>query len=388
MKIFYYLPSLYTSGGLERIIMLKANYFADHLGHDITILTSEQKGRLPYYKLSGKVKLIDLGIVIDTRYKRFSFRKLTSYPFKYYRFKKRFSAVLYQYRPDIVISTLRRELNFICSVGDGSIKIGEFHVTRYAYHAGSVHENNYLLKVIKKYWGNHFVAKLKKLARLVLLTEEEVLNWPELSNTVVIPNPLSLFPEKVSACENKQVIAVGRHSYQKGFDLLADAWTIVHDRHPDWLLKIYGEGEKAPLLRQIKDNKLEGSCILENPVKNIDDKYTESSIFVLSSRFEGFGMVIAEAMACGVPPVSFACPCGPKDIIKDGTDGLLVRPGDIPGLADKICFLIENREIRKEMGKNARKNIERLKFENVAQRWERLFNELKKNRIVVPEPEK
>ncbi len=378
MKIFYYLPSLYTSGGLERIIMLKANYFADYLGYDITILTSEQRGRPPYYKLSGKVKLIDLGVVIDTKSKRFSLNKLISYPFKYSIFKRRFSAVLYKNRPDIVISTLRRELNFICSVRDGSIKIGEFHVTRYAYHAGSVREKNYILKVIKKYWGSHFVSKLKKLSRLVLLTEEEVLNWPELSNTVVIPNPLSLFPEKVSTCDNKQVIAVGRYSYQKGFDLLIDAWTIVHSRYPDWILKIYGEGEKEPLLQQITDNNLGGSCFLENPVKNIDEKYTESSIFVLSSRFEGFGMVIAEAMACGVPPVSFACPCGPKDIIKDGTDGLLVRPDDIPGLADKICFLIENKEIRKQMGKNARKNIERLKFENVAHRWERLFNELKK----------
>ncbi len=128
--------------------------------------------------------------------------------------------------------------------------------------------------------------------------------------------------------------------------------------------------------QQRRDLQIESSCLLEHTVENIIDKYLESSIFVLSSRFEGFGMVITEAMACGVPPVSFDCPCGPKDIIKDGEDGLLVKNGDIEQLADKICFLIANEEIRKEMGKKARINVERFKIEHIAQQWKELFDSL------------
>ncbi|MDD3201579.1 MAG: glycosyltransferase, partial [Bacteroidales bacterium] len=108
---------------------------------------------------------------------------------------------------------------------------------------------------------------------------------------------------------------------------------------------------------------------------DIVSKYCESSIFVLSSRYEGFGMVITEAMSCGVPPVSFSCPCGPKDIISDGEDGLLVPNGDIETLAAKICYLIEHDNLRREMGRKAIVNVQRFNMENIALQWKRLFEE-------------
>ena len=125
---------------------------------------------------------------------------------------------------------------------------------------------------------------------------------------------------------------------------------------------------REQLQRQIDELGITSNCILEHNVQNIVEKY-----FVLSSRFEGFGMVIIEAMACGVPPVSFTCPCGPKDIITDGKDGLLVENGDIEGLADKICYLIEHEDVRRKMGIQARTDVERFKIEHIAREWKKLF---------------
>lgn len=209
-----------------------------------------------------------------------------------------------------------------------------------------------------------------------MLSHEDAAEWTELDNVKVIYNPLPFFPERQSGGLRKQVIAVGRYVPQKGFDRLIPAWSIVSKKHPDWVLRIYGDGMREQLQRQIDELGITSNCILEHNVQNIVEKYCESSIFVLSSRFEGFGMVIIEAMACGVPPVSFTCPCGPKDIITDGKDGLLVENGDIEGLADKICYLIEHEDVRRKMGIQARTDVERFKIEHIAREWKNYLKQI------------
>lgn len=378
MKIVYYLPSLYAPGGLERIITFKANYLAEHNDdYQVYIITSEQVGQKPYFALSSKIKHLDLGVPFDWPFNQSRITKLLNYPLRYRRFKKRFTRLLLELRPDITISTLRRELNFIHSIADGSLKIGEFHVTRHAYGIGSKEYGPSLVGLLKKRWANRFSDNLQKLSKLVLLTQEEAKNWPELTNLCVIPNPIITPTEQQSSCTQKQVIAAGRYAPQKGFDLLIESWAIVSKQHPDWTLRIYGDGALRTTYQQsIHRLGITNNCLLESTVPNIADNYCESSIFVLSSRFEGFGMVITEAMACGVPPVSFACPCGPRDIICDGKDGLLVENGNIQEMAEKISYLIENEEIRKEMGRQAHISSQRFRIENIGKQWETLFNNL------------
>ncbi len=382
MKIVYCIPSLFYPSGMERVVTLKANYFAEHFGYDITIVLTDGKDQKPYYDLYPTIKTVNLDINYDHLYGKPFYKRTLGYFFKQRLFKKRLSDTLHEIRPDITISMLRRDINFINSIHDGSVKIGEIHFSKANYRDFS---NTKTLRIVQKsiafFWMRQLTNELKKLTKFVVLSHEDKLKWTELDNVYVIHNPLSFFPEKVSDCNRPQVIAAGRYVAQKGFDILINSWSLVIKRHPEWILRIFGDGlMKKEMNELITALNLSESCILEPSVPNIADKFIDSSIFVLSSRYEGFGMVITEAMACGVPAVSFACPCGPKDIISDGIDGLLVECENGVELADKICYLIENIETRKEMGKQARINVERFQMENIANQWKELFESLCKNK--------
>lgn len=377
MKIAYCIPSLYYPSGMERVLTLKANYFAEHFGYDIHIILTDGKDKQPYYELHPSVTLHQLDINYDELYGFPLHKRITGYLGKQRLFKKRLNQCLCELRPDITISLLRRDINFINDVKDGSIKLGEIHFNKSNYRTFS--DNRlpaFVQRTVKQYWRWQLIRQLRKLKRFIVLSHEDAAEWTELNNVNVIHNPLPFLPERQSDNSQKQVIAVGRYMPQKGFDRLIPAWAIVSKRHPDWILRIYGDGMRQQLQQQIDSLGTSSTCILEHSTPNIMDKYCESSIFVLSSRFEGFGMVIIEAMACGVPPVSFTCPCGPRDIISDGKDGLLVENGDIEGMAEKICYLIENDDIRKKMGKQARLDVDRFKIEHIAQQWKKLFEEL------------
>lgn len=377
IKIAYCIPSLYYPSGMERVLTLKANYFVENLGYEIHIILTDGKGKKPYYELHPSITIHQLDINYDEMYGRPFHKRLWGYLLKQRQFKQRLSKCLLAIRPDITISLLRRDINFINKMKDGSIKLGEIHFNKSNYR--EFNDNRlpmFVQNAIRQYWMHQLIRQLRKLKRFIVLSHEDAAEWTELNNVTVIHNPLPFFPDRQSDVSQKQVIAVGRYMPQKGFDRLIPAWRIVNERHPDWILRIYGDGMRKQLQQRIDSLGISSSCILEHSVPNIIEKYCESSIFVLSSRFEGFGMVIIEAMVCGVPPVSFACPCGPRDIIHDNEDGLLVENGNIEELAEKICYLIENTEIRKEMGKRARINSQRFKIENIGKEWETLFNQL------------
>jgi glycosyltransferase involved in cell wall biosynthesis len=282
-----------------------------------------------------------------------------------------------QLHPDITISLLRREINFINDIKDGSRKIGELHVNRANYRNFEANESNFIKNLFAKYWMCSLVSKLKQLDRFVVLTEEDKSAWSELQNICVIPDPLSFVPSQHSTLKEKRVIAVGRYVYQKGFDLLLHAWAKIEKQYPDWQLAIFGDGNREPYLQQMKVLGVDSSrCHLNGPTTDIQKEYVNSSVFAFTSRFEGFGMVLIEAMACGLPVVSFACPCGPMDIVKDGEDGLLVENGNDEDLADKLLYLMADDKRRRQMADAALKNSQRFNVDYIAERWKKIFNEV------------
>ena len=380
-KIAYCIPLLNRASGMERVLTIKANYLAEKLEYDVSIILTDGKGEQPYFPLSNKIRIIQLDINIDSLWKYPLWKRFILYKKRIHSYKKKLELCLNWLRPDITISLLRREINFINDLKDGSIKMGEIHFGRYKYREFNFSFLPYIInKWISILWMKQLEKKIKQLNKFIVLTNEDATQWSMTNNLIVIPNPITIDSQEKSLCTNKQVITVGRYTYQKGIDLLIDAWKIVNEKHPDWTLNIYGTGDKDSYENMAVRYQLTDSIVFHHEAKDIVDKYLESSIYVLSSRYEGFGLVITEAMSCGLPVVSFACPCGPKDIIHHGEDGILCKNGDISQLANGIIQLIEDESLRKKMSRNAINNIQRYKVDNIMPKWDNLFKEiLKKN---------
>lgn len=377
LNIVYITPALYMAGGVERVLTLKANYFAEHFGYDITIILTEGKGKPLFYPLSDKIKVVYLDINFEELWTCSFIKKIFVYLKKQRIYKQKLTAELMRIRPDISVSLLRREINFINGIKDGSKKVGELHINRANYRNFNTEKVGFLKRLFAKIWSHNLVSHLEKLDRLVVLTDKDREAWTELSNVVTIPDPLPFVPISVSSLSAKRVVAIARYSHEKGIDLLLEAWSKVEKIQKEWRLDVFGDGERTIYEQMIGNLELDQQrCQLHGRTNDVEYEYSQSSLFVLSSRFEGFGLVIIEAMSCGLPVLAFDCPWGPTEIITDGKDGLLVDNGNVSQLADSIIYLIDHPDVRKQMGEEAKRKSENYRMENLAIVWKNLLEAL------------
>ena len=358
-KIVYCAPALYSAGGVERVISFKASYFTEVYGYDVTIIVTEGQGRECFFPLSDKVRVINLQLGFEELWRVPFIKKVFLYLQKQRQYKKLLTIELMRIRPDITISVLRREINFINSIPDGSRKIGELHVNRSNYRNFTGHDNNVIKRQFARFWMKNLIGHLKQLDRMVVLTESAKSDWSELSNVTLIPDPLPFTADEVSPLTFKRLVCIGRYDYDKGNDLLLNAWARVEKQIPEWKLDIFGNGNMETYQQLMVQLGIDSSrCHLHGPITEVKREYLQSSLFVLPSRYEGFGLVLIEAMACGLPVVSFDCENGPRNIIRDGQNGFLVQAFDVDAFAEGIRKLKENGSFRKEASRN---NLETVK---------------------------
>ncbi|WP_318344731.1 glycosyltransferase family 4 protein [Flagellimonas baculiformis] len=362
MKLLYITNQISGSGGLERVLSIKASHFADELGHEVHIVTLNDTHDSIFFKFSPKIQLHNISLRNST----------IAYMLGYFKGVKK---IISDIDPDIIL---------VCDDGIKGFFVPFFNNGKtivYERHVSKVVEQGEGKGSFSKRISTKIKYKLmdigaKKFDSFIVLTEGNRKEWKS-PNVRVIANPLPIFPEGVSALTEKKVIAVGKHCYQKGYDRLLMAWEVVTKQHPDWTLEIFGLSHPKHNLDQWSKNlRIDHTVNLKSPAKDIYNHYLNSSFHVLSSRYEGFGMVIIEAMACGLPSISFDCPHGPSDIITDHHNGLLVENGNIEEMANSICKLIEDENLRKRLGHNAKISVGRYKIREIGNVWNNLFLEL------------
>lgn len=381
MKIVYCLNSIRYLGGIQRVTLVKANALADVPGNEVYILVSDNARGELIHPLSPKVTLVDLQVNYYEDDWKSRWNVLKGIVLKRREHKKRLAKALHLIRPDVVVSVGQSEKNMLPSIPGNWVTVRELHFTK---NYRRLHSRTWFER-ISAFVGDvyDYRYKIKGYNRIVVLTQEDKTeNWKNHPHVSVIPNPVSFAENTVLSDLNaKKITTVGRLELQKNYASLVRAFRLVADHHPDWTLEIYGEGtQKQELLSLISRLKLSGNVFLKGYTAQVQEKISKASAFVLSSIFEGLPLVIIEAMSCGLPVVSYACSCGPQDIIADGHDGYLIPVNDEKALADRICRLIEDEDLRHRMGEAALKKAEQYRIENIIPMWMELFNELLKKK--------
>lgn len=375
MKILYNIATTSRSGGMERVLANKANYLAA-LGYEVVIVSTDRFGLPPFFHLDDKIRQINLHIEYEGNNGKSFWNKLLHFPLKQWKHKKRLTEVLMRERPDITISMFNHDAGFITKIKDGSVKLLEVHFSKFKRLQ---YNRKGLWRLVDLWLTKQDEKTAKRFDRFVVLTEEDKENWGNQEHICVIPNANTFSPIRTAALDAKKVIAVGRYSYQKGFDRLIDAWRIVAKTCPEWQLEIVGEGdEKVALQNRIDRYGLAEQVKLMPATSAIEEVYLGASVMALSSHYEGLPMVLLEAQSFGLPIVAFACQCGPKDIVENGETGYLVPEGNVEQLAERLVNVMTNETLRKAMGRRAKEASHRYDEDRVMKQWIDMFKSLTK----------
>lgn len=370
MRILYFYSAWAIWGGLERVIIDKMNYLANEEGYDIFTITYDQGNNPIPFALDSQIVHHDLNIGLYHYYRYRGFKKY------YYKYKleklliKRLQSEIRAIMPDVIVCPRVDLLDYILKAKDNIPLVFESHSS----YKWIDLEKKGLVWFFKQRYYNRLV---KKVQMVVTLTEGDALEWRKVTNHVsVIPNVVNLNHSGLfSNCQSKSVIFVGRLCVQKDIHSLLHIWSIVHQHFPEWQLHIFGDcGEESESIHHAVEEIGENISIHE-PTSQLFDKYIESSMLLLTSLYEPFGLVLPEAMSCGLPIVAFDCPYGPSDIITDGVDGFLIRHRSIEDFADKVCLLIENPELRVKMGKAGIVSSMRYDASKIMPLWKRFFGQ-------------
>lgn len=374
MKIIYCIHSTCNSGGMERVLSNKVNYLSSLPNYEIYIITTGQRGRPHFYDINPSVKCIDLDINYSETVISNPIKRIYKSFGKYLKHKNKLKEILFKLKADIVISMFTNDVNFLYKIKDGSKKVLEIHFSREFRLLANRKGITRLLDVYMTSFNDKLVAKYD---RFVVLTKQDKQSWNDHKNISVIYNSVTNSDNKiVSSLENKKVLAIGRLSFQKNLELLIELWSEISKIHLDWSLTIVGTGDTKELKNKIRMMNLENVINLVSSTNAINDYYINSSLYLMTSRFEGLPMVLLEAQNFGLPIVSLDCKCGPNEIITDGEDGFLIKMVDSSGFINKTSMLIENDSMRKEFGKKAKVNSSRFSEEVIMKQWISLFEEL------------
>lgn len=372
MKIVYTINSIRGLGGIQKVTLLKANALADIPQNKVYIIVTDNWMNHPLiHELSPKITFINLQINYYKDDYKSKLHQIIS-NFKIINHYLKLQKVISQINPDIIISVGQSEKYIVPLLQTNAIKIREIHFN------SNYRNFTYKSKILAKFLNFlDYKVMSKGYNKMVLLTKEDKDTYFKNNNKFIyIHNPVT-FDQTNTVNYNPNsnyVIGVGRLNMQKDFISLIKAWHLVQRECPTWKLKIVGEGpERTNLEQEIKRLNLGNSVVLTGYSNNIKKEMSESSIFVLTSLYEGFGLVLLEAMACGLPSVAFACQFGPKDIITDEKNGLLIYNRDIKSLSENLIYLIQHLYVRKEMSNQALKRVDDFSINNIINQWMQLF---------------
>lgn len=363
MKILYIAPDITDSGGISRVVSLKTNYLVSHLHYEVSILSVNDSYPNCFYDFNSAIKWH----VIEKSKHTFLFLR------NYIAFIKKIIVVE---KPDTIVVCDAVLWLFIPWFIKFEIPV--IFETHFSVFYKKEKKETLYNKVRTKLVRYFKKKTINKFTCFVAITDEGGKEWG-VRNTEIIPNPLSFNPKNRAPLINKKTMAVCMNPYVKGLDRLLLIWSRIIEKHSDWILDVYGSWDTDTIFKKmVYDLKISNNVNFLPPTTDIQRSYNQSSIFLMTSRSEVFPMVLLEAMASGVPCIAYDCPFGPRAIVEEEVNGFLIEDGNSDSFVQKLELLIENENLRIQMGANAQESIKKYEIDSIMKKWDQLFRDLKK----------